>query len=91
MNTPIFRQIHLNLNPSLSKVSRIVTPSLYDILCIFQIIHKTRYGLVEERAGGLPMKLRIFLAPFQLIDEKNKKLYTLNESTLITKDLGNVF
>ena len=37
------------------------------------------------------MKLRIFLAPFQLIDEKNKKLYTLNESTLITKDLGNVF
>jgi len=55
---------------------------------INQIIHKTRYGLVEERAGGLPMKLRIFLAPFQLIDEKNKKLYTLNESTLITKDLG---
>ena len=36
------------------------------------------------------MKLRIFLAPFQLIDEKNKKLYTLNESTLITKDLGKV-
>jgi len=53
-----------------------------------QLIHKTGLGLVEARAGGLPMKLRIFLPPYQLLDIENKKLLPMNQSTIIGKDLG---
>merc|ERR1719427_1013510 len=53
-----------------------------------RIIHKTRLGLVEPRAGGLPMKLRIFISPFQLIDVNQKKLIAMSQNTVVQKDLG---
>jgi hypothetical protein len=39
-----------------------------------QMIHQTSLGLVEPRAGGIPMKLRYFMAPYELLDETTGKL-----------------
>jgi len=38
------------------------------------MIHQTSLGLVEPRAGGIPMKLRYFMAPYELLDETTGKL-----------------
>lgn len=63
-------------------------PALAWVSDIQQLIHKTPLGMVEERAGGLPMKLRIFLSPFELLDVKEKKLLPLTQETVLAKDLG---
>ncbi len=44
---------------------------------VHSIIHESPLGLVTARAGGLPMKLRYFVAPHDLVDQENNKLRNL--------------
>ena len=55
---------------------------------INQMIHKTGLGMVHNRSGGLPMKLRYFLPPYELLDMKQKTLLPMNQSTITSQDLG---
>lgn len=52
------------------------------------LIHKTGLGLLHNRAGGLPMKLRFFLPPYELLDTKAKTILPMSQETIVSKDLG---
>jgi len=55
---------------------------------INQLIHKTGLGMVHNRAGGIPMKLRFFLPPYELLDMERKTILPMNQSTITEKNLG---
>jgi len=55
---------------------------------INQLIHKTGLGMVHNRAGGIPMKLRFFLPPYELLDMEQKTILPMNQSTITDKNLG---
>jgi len=55
---------------------------------INQLIHKTGLGMVHNRAGGIPMKLRFFLPPYELLDMELKTILPMNQSTITEKNLG---
>jgi len=55
---------------------------------INQLIHKTGLGMVHNRAGGIPMKLRFFLPPYELLDMELKTILPMNQSTITDKNLG---
>lgn len=55
---------------------------------INQLIHKTGLGMVHNRAGGMPMKLRFFLPPYELLDMEQQTILPMNQSTITTKNLG---
>eukprot|EP00092_Neocalanus_flemingeri_P076564 GFUD01094984.1.p1 GENE.GFUD01094984.1~~GFUD01094984.1.p1 ORF type:complete len:1073 (+),score=247.31 GFUD01094984.1:71-3220(+) len=55
---------------------------------INQLIHKTGLGMVHNRAGGIPMKLRFFLPPYELLDMEQQTILPMNQSTITTKNLG---
>jgi len=55
---------------------------------INQLIHKTGLGMVHNRAGGIPMKLRFFLPPYELLDLEQKTILPMNQSTITEKNLG---
>merc|ERR1719481_108584 len=55
---------------------------------IDQLIHKTGLGMVHNRAGGIPMKLRFFLPPYELLDMELKTILPMNQSTITDKNLG---
>jgi len=52
------------------------------------LIHKTGIGLLHNRAGGLPMKLRFFLPPYELLDTASKTILPMSQETIVSKDLG---
>ena len=52
------------------------------------VVHKTGLGLLHPRAGGLPMKLRFFLPPYELLDPATKTILPLTKETVVSKDLG---
>ncbi len=39
-----------------------------------ELVHSTPLGLVEPRRGGLPMRMRYFLPPCHLIDDRTNTL-----------------
>ena len=51
-------------------------------------MHKTNLGMVLPRQGGLPMKIKYFLPPYDLIDEKTNSLLKLSQDLLREKDVG---
>jgi len=53
-----------------------------------QMIHKTSLGMVHNRSGGIPMKLRYFLPPYELLDMKSKTILPMNHETITSKNLG---
>jgi len=53
-----------------------------------QMIHKTALGMIHNRAGGIPMKLRFFMSPYELIDTENKTILPMNQATVVSKNLG---
>ena len=53
-----------------------------------QIIHKTGLGMVHTRSGGIPMKLRYFLPPYELLDMKQQTILPMNQSTITDNNLG---
>lgn len=53
-----------------------------------QMIHKTGLGMVHNRSGGIPMKLRYFLPPYELLDLKQKTILPMNQATITSEDLG---
>ena len=55
---------------------------------INQLIHKTGLGMVHNRAGGVPMKLRYFLPPYELLDIDNKTILPMNQETITNQNLG---
>eukprot|EP00090_Calanus_glacialis_P040316 TRINITY_DN7026_c0_g1_i1.p1 TRINITY_DN7026_c0_g1~~TRINITY_DN7026_c0_g1_i1.p1 ORF type:complete len:1050 (-),score=275.98 TRINITY_DN7026_c0_g1_i1:749-3898(-) len=55
---------------------------------INQLIHKTGLGMVHNRAGGIPMKLRFFLPPYELLDMEAQTILPMNQSTITDKNLG---
>ena len=55
---------------------------------INQLIHKTGLGMVHSRAGGVHMKLRYFLPPYELLDMKNKTILPMNQETITNQNLG---
>lgn len=52
------------------------------------LVHQTSCGMIHPRSGGLPMSIRYFLPPYELIDETTNTLMTAELSTIETKDLG---
>ena len=54
---------------------------------INQLIHKTGLGMVHNRAGGVPMKLRYFLPPYELLDIDNKTILPMNFMLVVQKKL----
>ena len=55
---------------------------------INQMIHKTGLGMVHVRSGGIPMKLRYFLPPYELLDMKQQTILPMNQSTITDNNLG---
>ena len=55
---------------------------------INQLIHKTGLGMVHNRAGGVHMKLRYFLPPYELLDMQNKTILPMNQETITNQNLG---
>lgn len=52
------------------------------------MIHQTPLGLVEPRVGGIPMKLRYFMPPHELLDEATGKLLPCTIPNVSNHDLG---
>jgi len=80
-------QVLVNLEDDLMRIYKVQQSQPW-VKDLYQLIHKTGLGFVEGRAGGLPMKLRIFLPPFQLLDLEKKQLMPLTQATILEKDLG---
>jgi len=53
-----------------------------------QMIHKTALGMVHNRAGGIPMKLRFFMPPYELLDTEKQTILPMNQATVVSKNLG---
>ncbi|XP_023337527.1 mediator of RNA polymerase II transcription subunit 1 isoform X2 [Eurytemora carolleeae] len=81
------RQVLCNLEDDLMRLYKVQQSQPW-VKHLNQLIHKTGLGLVEGRAGGLPMKLRIFLPPYQLLDVETRRMLPMTQSTIISKDLG---
>ena len=78
---PSLRQLHdhIELLPSYRSWYS-ATPSL---------VHATRVGLLHPRTGGLPLKLRYFLPPADLLASgKAAASSDLTEAVLLQRDLG---
>ena len=52
---------------------------------INQMIHKTGLGMVHNRRGGIPMKLRFFLPPYELLDMQQKTILPMNQVRLLVR------
>jgi len=56
-------------------------------LDVYDLLHKTPFGVMEMRSGGIPMRLRYFVSPEDLIDLKTSSLKPYSEIQ-INEDLG---
>merc|ERR1719228_1659895 len=54
-----------------------------------QLIHQSGgLGMVQPRAGGIPMRLRYFLPPYELLDQDAGTILPLTVTTLDQGNLG---
>jgi hypothetical protein len=52
------------------------------------LLHDTPLGLVHSRSGGLPMRLRYYLSPYDLINPEGTALLPCTQDNVVRCDLG---